>query len=220
MMLFVVPQLVDFLRAQDYALPWHSRALIWAAEQFSLLWWLFPLMIITSIGIGIMARQRSSHFALTLDGFLLQLPLLGALIRQRECAQFLHHLALLIGGGVPILPALHAARTSLNNHALQQQTNTMIQNITAGADLATIWQTTPAFTGIIARRAQIGLQTGTLAHQLQQASTECDQATLAQSKQLIGALEPTLTLLVGALLAWIVLAVLGPLYGALGTLGR
>lgn len=38
-------------------------------------------------------------------------------------------------------------------------------------------------------------------------------------KQLIGALEPALTLLVGALLGWIVLAVLGPLYGTLGTLG-
>jgi len=219
MMLFVVPQLVVFLQAQDYALPWHSRALIWIAEQFNWLWWSLPLLIIASGATLIGLRRQLVSFVHWSDAALLRLPLFGALIRQRELAHFLHHLSLLVGGGVPILSALTTASSILHNHALQEQARQMIAAVTSGHDLAGAWQNSPLCSGIIARRAQIGLQTGTLAEQLAIASTECDSETIARSKQLIGALEPTLTLLVGLMLAWIVLAVLGPLYGALNTLG-
>lgn len=219
MMLLVVPELAAFLKAQNYALPWHSLALFWIAEQFAVLWWLMPLLLAAGAGVAVFMRRHSAGFALWSDGVLLRLPLFGKLLRQRESAVFLHHLALLVGGGVPVLTALSTARGALNNRALQQETERMIAAVTAGEDLASVWQKLPSFGGLIARRAQIGLQTGTLPAQLQQASEECDAAVISASKQLIGALEPALTLLVGALLGWIVLAVLGPLYGALGTLG-
>lgn len=219
MMLFVVPQLVEFLKALDYALPWHSRVLIWLAEQFAFLWWLLPLFAAASVAAIMVGRRQAPRFADWCDGIMLRLPFLGDLIRQREMALFLHHLALLIGGGVPLLTALGSAQASLSNRAMQTQAGRMIAAVTAGQDLATAWQNTPVLSGTIARRVQIGLQSGNLAAQLQQASAECDAATIARSKQLIGALEPALTLIVGLMLAWIVLAVLGPLYGALNTLG-
>ncbi len=218
MLLVVVPELAAFLQAQDYALPWHSRALFWLAAQFSWLVWVLPLTLLAAIITGGIMRRRSALFAGVLDKLALRLPVVGTLLRQRELALFLHHLAILLGGGVAILPALQSAGQALHNRAMQAELQGIIARVTAGQDMAAAWGAAPSFQGIIARRAQIGLQTGTLAAQLQQASADCDQAVMAQSKQLIGALEPALTLLVGGMLAWIVLAVLGPLYGALGQL--
>ena len=219
MMLLVVPQLVAFLQAQDFELPWHSAALIWVAERFGTLWWALPLAAAGAGAAVMIGRRRSAAFALWCDGVILRLPGLGALVMQREMAYFLHHLALLAGGGVAILPALTAAQAALQNRALRAQAQRMVAAVMAGRDLGTVWEELPAFGGLIARRAQIGLQTGTLPQQLQQASAECDAAVVTRSEQMIGALEPALTLLVGGMLAWIVLAVLGPLYGSLARLG-
>jgi type IV pilus assembly protein PilC len=219
MLLYVVPQLTAFLQAQTIALPWHSRALIWLAEHCALLWWVLPLVGGLAYGGLVLARREWPHVRLWSDGCALRLPVLGTLLQQKDMAGFLHHLAVLLGGGVPLLTALAAARGALRNQALQAQAADMVARITAGQDLATAWQHMPAFGGLVARRVQIGLQSDTLVEQLQAASDACDAAVIARSKQLIGTLEPALTLLVGLMLAWIVLAVLAPLYQSLATLG-
>lgn len=53
---------------------------------------------------------------------------------------------------------------------------------------------------------------------LNEVTRHYDTELQATVERLIGALEPVLTLLVGGLLAWVVLAVLGPVYGSLGKL--
>lgn len=219
MMIGVVPQLIQFLTAQEFALPLQTRALIWVADLFSLLWWIAPLALFGGGIATMLLRRASPEFVIATDGLLLRVPGVGTIIGLVERAHFLHHLALMVTCGVPILDALMTARAALTNRALQRQASRMIQHVAEGATLAEAFTAQPDFSGIVARRAQIGLQGGDLAGQLLETSRELDIEAMRRSKQLIAALEPALTLTVGLLLSWIVLAVLVPLYHSLSQLG-
>jgi type IV pilus assembly protein PilC len=220
MMLQVVPQLTQFLTEQNQTLPWHSKALIGFAKGFAAIWWLSPLLaLLLTISIKY-AGKFSPSYAAWQDRLWLRLPWIGDIIRQGELALFLHHLALLTASGGALLPALRTAHDNIRNLAIKAQIAAMIERVAAGQDLTTAWRQAPILTGAIAQRVAIGLQSGMLAAQLQQASQDCTQHFTEQSKGLIRGLEPALTLLVGVILIWIVLAVLGPIYGAVTQLGR
>ncbi|MEJ0063349.1 MAG: type II secretion system F family protein [Alphaproteobacteria bacterium] len=219
MMLMVVPQLTQFLAAQNTALSWSTRSLIWLSEQFVTLLWAVPLVAAGGFLFVTRLRLRSAGFALRTDGMLLRLPLIGKIAAAVEKAHFLHHLALMIAGGVPLLPSLQGARSALTNRALARQADAMIGQLADGKSLADAMRTQPDFSGMIARRAQIGLQGDDLAGQLLQTSKDYDAEAMTRGKQLVASIEPALTMTVGLLLIWIVLAVLTPLYGSLKNLG-
>lgn len=219
MLIGVVPQLIQFMTAQEFALPWPTRTLIWVADMFRLLWWLAPVLLIGG-GIAVaLLRRASPDFVTFTDGALLRVPGVGTIVGLVERAHFLHHLALMVTCGVPIMDALTTARAALTNRALQRQVTRMVQHVAEGATLAEAFTAQRGFSGIVARRAQIGLQGGDLAAQLLETSRELDAEAMQSSKRLIAALEPALTLTVGILLSWIVLAVLVPLYHSLSQLG-
>ncbi len=219
MLIGVVPQLVQFMTAQDFALPWPTRALVGVADAFRMLWWLLPLLVLGG-GLAVMTMRRViPDFATMTDGVLLRVPGIGTVAGMIERAHFLHHLALMVTCGVPIIDALTTARTALTNRALKEQVARMGQHVAEGATLAEAFAAQRDFAGLAARRVQIGLQGGDLAGQLAETSAELDAEALRRSKELIGVLEPALTLMVGVLLSWIVLAVLVPLYDSLSHLG-
>jgi type IV pilus assembly protein PilC len=210
MLIGIVPQLIQFMSAQDIASPWQTRALIPAVAMFHVLWWALPLLLIGG-GIAVVLLRRASSFVALTDGILLRIPGIGGIIGNTERAHFLHHLASMVTSGVPIIDALATAQTALTNRALQAQATRMLQSVAKGATLAEAFSAQRDFSGLAARREQIGLQGGDLAAQLLETSKKLDADAMARIKQFIAVLEPTLTLTVGLLLTWIVLAVLVPL---------
>ncbi|MFW1331670.1 type II secretion system F family protein, partial [Vibrio parahaemolyticus] len=63
------------------------------------------------------------------------------------------------------------------------------------------------------RILRLGEQGGQLTKALHDIGVTYDREAADSAERMIGMLEPGLTLLIGALLAWVVLAVLGPIYG-------
>lgn len=219
MLAAVVPQLVDFLTAQNTVLPWSTRLLIALAQQFTWLWWSMPLMMGVAVGTAVLLQRLVPWFEEISDRFLLKMPVFGGIIAKTESAYFLHHMALMAKSSALIIPSLKAARDAVTNRAVRKQIEAVMREVEEGGDLAEAMERQDLFAGLIARRMQIGLQSDSLVEQLEQASQECDAEAVARSKALIGSLEPGLTIFVGLILAWIVLAVIAPLYQSLAQLG-
>ena len=68
----------------------------------------------------------------------------------------------------------------------------------------------------LAQMVQSGERSGKLGKSLNDIAFACDRDVSEATDKLIGAMEPLLTIIMGAVLAWVVLAVLGPIYGSLG----
>lgn len=218
MMTMVVPQVVGLLLSLDSDLPRSTRWLIAASDAFAAAWWTLPLI---AGGGGLatrLLRRHSESAALRLDGWLLRVPVFGPLLRQLAVARFAYSFAALLQSHTPMPVALHTAAAVLNNRALRAAALTAKQRLEAGLPLSAA--TAELFPPFVTQSLKVGETSGQLPKTLNEVTRHYDAELQATVERLIGALEPALTLLVGGLLAWVVLAVLGPVYGSLGKLSQ
>jgi type IV pilus assembly protein PilC len=218
MLLAVVPQVTALLQSLSTELPWPTRLLLLTANLFQAWWWAVPLLASSTLGGIVLLRRTSSATRLWLDRGLLTLPLAGRLQRETALARYHKTLAALLTSNLRLPEAMQAAAATMGNTALREQALHARDKVLAGSSL------TNALQPLLDARSQqillVGEQSSRLAPALDIISNHLTTRVKNRIDTMIGALEPILTVLVGGLLAWVVLAVLGPVYGSLAVLGR
>ncbi len=218
MMVLVVPQIVAFLNSIDSQLPAATRILIAVSDIFGAVWWMVGVVIIAGIGLATSLRQQFQSVARFLDALLLRLPVIGAVIQKLMLARFAQSFSILVQSGLNVPESLQGARDTLGNRALESKLDDAAQRIASGRSLSQAM--VEIFPPFALRILKIGEQGGRLPKSLADIAAHYDREAADSLDRMIGALEPALTLLIGAILAWVVLAVLGPIYGSLTHLSQ
>lgn len=213
----VIPQIVQFLNSIDSQLPLMTRILIAASDLFANYWWAVGLAIGGAIFALHLARLYSDDAARSIDGLVLRIPLLGPVLRKLAVARFAHSFCILFHSGSGIMDSLRDAGGTLGNRALIANIDAARKQIEAGRPLSAALD--GVFPGFAVHMIRVGERSGKLSKALDDIALACDRDVAEATGTLIGAMEPALTLLVGGMLAWIVLAVLGPIYGSIGKIG-
>lgn len=214
MMTMVVPQIIQFLNSIDGELPVTTRMLIATSDFVVAGWWMIALAVIGALATVTALRRSSERAAKFIDGALLHMPLAGAMLRKIALARFVHSFAILYESGIGIVASLRSAKATLGNRVLEAMLDDAEARILSGSSLSSAMEgILPSFSLQIIR---IGERSGMLGKSLHDIAETQDREVTALTERLIGSLEPALILFVGGLLAWIVLAVLGPIYGSLG----
>jgi type IV pilus assembly protein PilC len=218
MMTMVVPQIAEFLRSLNGELPFSTRLLILVSDMFGAGWWLLLITLGGVFAVTKILRRQSSAFALRFDRGLLRVPLWGEALHQLCVAPFAESFALLLPSGLSVTESLAIAAPSLQNRALIAQAREAKNRVEQGEKLSAVME--GLLSPFALQMLRVGEQSGQLPKALQDIARHYDETIKDTVERLIGALEPALTLLIGGLLAWVVLAVLGPIYGNLGKIGQ
>ena len=215
----VVPQVVDFLAANNAQLPVWTVALI-ATSAFVQEFWplLLALPPAAFVAIRILVK-RSPGFAFRFDGVLLGLPVAGQVVRKLALARFAQIFAVMFQSGIDILTCLAAGQRVIGNRVLGEALALAGRQVQAGSSLSAALTATGEFPTRITRMVKIGEDTGNLAETLGQVAEIYDRDVDAAIEVMIGLLEPGLTAVLGLVMAWIALAVFGPIYDNLGQIG-
>ncbi len=217
MMTAVVPQIVQFLNGLGGRLPFATRALI-ATSSFIASYGpgLFASLIASTVA-AFAARKISPSFALIFDRALLRLPAVGVIVLKTDIARFAQSFAILFRSGCDVSSCFEQANETVGNRALQSGIKDAAQRVHNGAALSS------ALEGVLPPFAvgalRVGERSGNIAKSLETIAESYNREAARAVDSFIGLLEPGLTLIVGLLLAWTVLATLGPLYGSLSVLG-
>lgn len=218
MLALVVPEVVALLNGLGAELPASTRLLI-AVSDGATAWSAWGLALLAGVSVGAWtARRFWAPAAGILDGLLLMVPFAGPLLRRFALARFAESLALLLRHGVGLPQALGVAAATLDNAALKALALDAVQGVQAGQTFGRA--TATLFPLPAAQILGVGERNGQLESALEETSRLCAEEARAGIAQALGALEPALTLFVGLMLAWVVLAVLGPVYGSLGQLSQ
>ncbi|HUY69189.1 MAG TPA: type II secretion system F family protein [Alphaproteobacteria bacterium] len=213
MMIMVVPEVIQFLKTFHNRLPLATRVLIAVSQIVVEGWWIAGLAIAGMIAALAIARKHSQAVACTLDSALLRLPLLGPALRKLALARFTHSFAILFQSGLGVPASLRAAKAALGNKALEAALGDAERQVQAGRALSAAMEN--LFPPFAARLLRTGEQSGRLGKALGHIASAYDREVTDVTERLIGAIEPALTLMIGLILVWVVLAVLGPIYGNL-----
>lgn len=218
LMVFLVPQLKQFVAGSGRTLPLHARLLFAGAELIAADW---PLLLGTAAGLVFAthwAVHRDRRCRDLLERCQLALPVYGPLHRKAELARFAATLALLYGTGIPVLAAIRDSADCLGNGRLRAAIADVGRRIGEGSQLAAAFCHSRLFPPLLIRMLHVGENTGGLDEALAHVAHFYRRDVAEASARARTLTEPLLTLVMGALLAWIVLAALGPIYDSLGRL--
>ncbi|WP_227816365.1 type II secretion system F family protein [Nitrogeniibacter aestuarii] len=211
-LLVLVPQLSTLFRMTGNELPLSTRVLIGASDLLVGYWWLLlGLVIITglSIKLALNSSLRARHLW---DGMLLRLPLLGEIRRKIMLARFSGLFSMMYGAGIPIVDALKSAEAAAGNSVIAEGLREVGERIGEGRNVSGAFASVPLFPPLVVRMLRVGENTGALDEALGNVAYFYDRDVRESVERLQAVTEPLLTLLIGALLLGIILAVLGPIY--------
>ena len=136
---------------------------------------------------------------------------LGSLIRSMNTSRFASTLAILVGGGVPLLSALQSGARVMTNLEMSAAIEQAIGRVREGVSLARALAETRAFPPLLVHLVSSGEASGKLEHMLDRAAKLENQALERRLAVFLAVLEPAMILVMGGIVLLIVLAILLPI---------
>ena len=218
MLVYLVPRLTVFLTGLGKTLPWQTRILIYLSEFLTANWaWLLALLLFC-IGAATFWLHMSSSGRNALDRMKLRLPLFGPLRRKLILARFADVLAMMYAAGIPLLDALRTIGGVLGNREVERGIGEAAALIADGRGLSAAFASTGVFPPLVVRMLRVGETTGALDAALANVSYFFGREVRESIARVQAMIEPTMTVIVGVVLGWVVLAVLGPVYDAVASI--
>ena len=88
-----------------------------------------------------------------------------------------------------------------------------------GSALSAALESTGQFPHLVVRMFKVGEDSGKLNEALENIGYFYDREVDNSVQSMIGLIEPTLTVLIGSIVLWVVIGIMGPIYDSFGTLG-
>ena len=210
LMTYVVPQIARVFQSSKQALPFSTRFIL-TLSDFMVNWgWLLLALIVAGFFYGRRALAKED-VRLKFDRILLNLPLLGPLLLGFETARFANTMAMLVSANVPILTALHSARSTLSNSVLRVAIDSTEIRLREGATLARALCSQGVFSPILIHLIRSGEASGKLGEMLKYGAENAELESEQKTKIFTSLLEPLLILVMGLMVLGIVMAVMQPI---------
>jgi len=212
MMIYLVPQMVDFITSLEGEIPIHTLALIAVSDFFVNAWYIvlfLPLVLFVALKIAI-ARNATVRFHF--DKLILGLPVVGPVIKKIILARFATNFSLLYRSGIGVLQGLGITKGVVNNRYVEQEINYIQNQVTEGSSISDAFARMGLFPQLVLRMIRVGEQTGGLDKSLLNASYFYNRDVKDSVEKIQQMIEPTMTVILGLLLGWIMISVLGPIY--------
>lgn len=210
LMTFVVPKVVEQFDSMGRVLPWLTRAVIGVSELLAQ-WGLPLLLLLLAAGFAARLLLRRPALRLRADAALLRAPLLGRLLRDVHAARMARTLAIMVGGGLPLMEGLRITARTVRNHALRDATERMADAIREGGSLSGAMRRAAVFPPTLVYMASSGENSGRLAPMLDRAADYLEREFATFTSVLMSLLEPAIIIVLGVVVAIIVLSILLPI---------
>jgi general secretion pathway protein F len=210
LLVFVVPQIVQVFQQSRQSLPLLTRALIGLSDFLRAAWPYLAVMAVGAVAAARMALRRDGPRR-SWHAMLLGMPWLGTLIRGVNTSRFASTLAILVGGGVPLLSALNSGARVMTNMVMREAVEGAIERVREGESLARALGSTRVFPPLMVHLVASGEMSGKLEQMLQRVAQLETQALERRLAVFLTLLEPVMILVMGGVVLMIVLAILLPI---------
>lgn len=219
LMIYLVPQIIPFVKEMGGDIPFHTRALIAVSHFFIHYWWvLIGVPAATTITLKL-AAKRSPRMRYKLDKLKLSIPLFGTISFKIKLARFANYMALLYASGITVLRAIEICKALVDNVVIAQALDRAIDNISEGNSISESFARLNLFPPLVVRMLKVGENTGNLDEALLNVSYFYNREIQESIDAIEPAISPVLTVVMGTLLGWIMLSVLGPVWDAVAKVG-
>ena len=212
LMLYVVPQLISFLATMGQELPLQTKALIATSVFMTEYWYVVLLTPIILIGSVVVGFKTNPKFAERIDNIVLRLPLIGPVMKKLIVTRVCQVFSIMYSSGITVLDSIRSAEDVSGNRAVATALRDAGRMIADGGGISASFAATGLFPPLVVRMLQVGENTGALEEALDNVSYFYTRDVAETIERLQEMIMPGITMVLGALLFWIMASVLGPIY--------
>ena len=213
---FVIPRFVPILEGLHVPLPTITILVIAISELFVETWWIAGSLILLGPMIWVVGRTYVPGFALWRDRMILQLPVLGELIRMLTLSKFVQNFAVLYRAGIPVLQSLQLCQGLVGNSVMERALQDTQRAVSEGSTINESLSRHPVFPPMVIQMISVGEATGTLPHTLMNVANYYNREIPRRIKKVFGILEPLITLGLIGIVGIVALALFMPMMSLMG----
>jgi type IV pilus assembly protein PilC len=214
----VIPVFASLFESLGAELPMPTRIVIALSNFISSFWWLMIIIIVATI-FSLRRYHETYRGKRVLDGLLLKVPVLGALLRKIAVARFCRTLATLTSSGVPILDGLQITARTAGNSIVEDAIMSTRKSVEEGKTIAEPLGDTDVFPSMVVQMIAVGEQTGALDTMLTKIADFYEEEVDTAVAGLMKLLEPILIAFLGVAIGGIVIAMYMPMFVLIGQIG-
>jgi general secretion pathway protein F/type IV pilus assembly protein PilC len=211
---FVVPKITEIFEDTDQTLPPITQFVLNLSDFLTSYYIHIIIITILIIVLFKVSYTKLDIFHRTMDGWLLKIPVLGALIQNHELGRFSYILSLMLSSGVAYAQAVQLSAASFGNYKLKELFDQASMKVLEGNKLSNALQMAK---GVKLKRnfmqsLALGEESSEVANILDNISQLYAEENEDRLKLLLGLLEPFMMLFIGVVVGVIVSAMLLPIF--------
>ncbi len=173
-------------------------------------------VILASVAVTYAYRQpKGKRF---FHRLMLNIPIIGPVIRKIAVARFTRTLGTLLQSGVPILDALDICARTAGNVIIESAVQHVRVKISEGKNMAEPLEETKVFPDMVVQMIAVGEQTGALDQMLNKIADFYEEETDVAVAALTGSLEPIMMVGVGGMVGVVLAAMYLPIFSLAGNI--
>ncbi|WP_424191984.1 type II secretion system F family protein [Ampullimonas aquatilis] len=212
LMIYLVPQLTSFIRNMGQELPLHTKVLIIVSNIFIQYWYVIIALPFIAWGTLIALLKNSPQARYQIDGYKLKLWLIGPILHKIILARFATFFALMYASGISVLDCIRLSQGIVGNQVIADGLARAGQLISEGQGITASFQGVGIFPPLVTKMLKVGESTGSLDTALRNVSYFYNREVKEAIEKVQAMIEPVMTVILGLILGWIMLSVLGPIY--------
>ncbi|HST50606.1 MAG TPA: type II secretion system F family protein [Pyrinomonadaceae bacterium] len=222
-MVFVIPSFQSIftgLLGPGEQLPLPTRIVVGISDFLASIYGFVILGVIIGAVVAVRYYYKTPKGRRRIDGLMLKIPILGAILRKIAVARFSRTLATLLSSGVPILQSLDITARTAGNVILEEAISKIRVGVERGESVVEPLKATEVFPNMVAQMVGIGEQTGALDAMLGKIADFYEQEVDSAIAGLLTLIEPVMIGFLGVTIGSIVISMYLPLFTLIGKLAQ
>jgi len=214
---WVVPIFANLFAGLGVALPLPTRITMGLSQFVQTFWW---IILVGTIGLwfGVKQIRKNPRGRYYFDKMLLNLPVVGGLLRKIAVGRFTRTLGTLITSGVPILEGLSITAKTSGNAVLEEALMKVRKAIEEGRTIVDPLRECGVFPNMVTQMIGVGEATGAMDSMLQKIADFYEEEVDAATKDMLAMLEPVIIGILGISVGGIVISLYMPLFAMIAKL--
>jgi type II secretory pathway component PulF len=211
LVLFVLPRFSEIFTQYELSLPVVTQMMLGLASELRLRWWLWIPLVLMMVG-GLFTWRRTVGGRRQLDALWLRVPVISSVYRSQIVGRMCRIFGLMLESGVPLLDVLKLTRQAIGNVHYKELLDDMLEAVINGRTLASVLHSSQIVPDSAREMLITAESTGNLGEVTQLLGEYYEEEAEVRMRQVVGLLEPIITIVMGLVVAVVVLAVMLPVF--------
>lgn len=216
LLVYVMPTFVDLYESSGVDLPAVTRIMLNFSSWLQQYWKFIALVLLTAT-LACIRLIKNENVKYKIDSFKLRIPLYRTLKIKLAASRFCRTLSTMVESGVTLLSGLEAVSGIVGNEYIKRCILCAREDLRRGSSLSCSLENHSVFPPMVHNMIKIGEESGELEDALNKTADFYDEEIENSIQKLVALIEPVMIVLMAAVIGFIMLAMITPMFDMVNT---